>query len=66
MIAHALCGEARKQGAKELHCSYRENNMASKRLQDACGFKFDYKSEEKTDPRSGEKYVVVNTKKYLM
>ena len=34
-----------------------------KRLQDACGFKFDYKSEEKTDPRTGEIYVVVNAKK---
>ena len=65
-ILNALCGEARKQGAKEFHCSYRENNMASKRLQDACGFKFDYKSEEKTEPRTGETDVVVNTKKYLM
>lgn len=64
-ILNALCGEARKQGAKEFHCSYREKNLASKRLQDACGFKFDYKSEEKIDPRTDEKYVVVNTKKDL-
>ena len=64
-ILNALCGEARKQGAKEFHCSYREKNLASKRLQDACGFKFDYKSKEKIDPRTDEKYVVVNTKKDL-
>ena len=51
--------------APEFHCSYREKNLASKRLQDACGFKFDYRSEEKTDPRTGEIYVVVNTKKDL-
>lgn len=60
-ILSALCEEAR-QWAKEFHCSYREKNLASKRLQDACGFKFDYKSEEKTDPRTGEKYVVLNKK----
>ena len=65
-ILSALCEAARKQWAKEFHCSYREKNLASKRLQDACGFKFDYKSEEKTDPRTGEKYVVLNTKKCLM
>ena len=65
-ILKALCEEARKQGAKEFHCSYREKNLASKGLLDSCGFKFDYRSEEKTDPRTGEKYVVVNTKKDLM
>ena len=64
-ILNALCDEARNQGAKEFHCSYREKNLASKRLQDACGFKFDYKSKEKIDPRTDEKYVVVNTKKDL-
>ena len=53
-ILNALCEEARKQGTKEFHYSYRERNLASKRLQDACGFKFDYKSEEKIDPRTGE------------
>lgn len=64
-ILNALCDEARNQGAKEFHCSYREKNLASRGLQDACGFKFDYRSEEKTDPRTGEIYVVVNTKKDL-
>lgn len=30
-----------------------------------CGFEFDYVSEEKTDPRNGENYFVVNVKKVL-
>lgn len=64
-ILNALCEEAKKQGAKEFRCSYREKNLASKGLMDACGFEFDYRSEEKTDPRTGEIYVVVNTKKDL-
>ena len=64
-ILNALCDEAKKQGAREFRCSYRENNIASKGLQDACEFVFDYRSEEKTDPRTGEVYVVVNTKKTL-
>ena len=64
-ILNALCDEARNQGAKEFHCSCREKNLASRGLQDACGFKFDYRSEEKTDPRTGEIYVVVNAKKDL-
>lgn len=65
-ILNALCDEAKKQGATEFHCGYREKNLASKGLQDACGFEFDYRSEEKTDPRTGEVYVVVNTKKALV
>ncbi len=64
-ILNALCEEAKKQGAMEFRCSYREKNIASKALQDACGFEFDYRSEEKTDPRNGEKYFVINTKKML-
>jgi RimJ/RimL family protein N-acetyltransferase len=64
-ILNALCEEAKKQGAMEFRCSYREKNIASKALQDACGFIFDFKSEEKTDPRNGEKYYLINTKKML-
>lgn len=59
-----------------MHCVKRQENSGQKnftvviakriwlqkRLQDACGFKYDYKSEEKTDPRTGEKYVVLNKK----
>lgn len=32
----------------------------SKWLLEACGFEFDYLSDEKTNPRNGEVYVVVN------
>lgn len=64
-ILNALCKEAKEQGAKEFRCGYREKNLASKGMQDACGFEFDHRSEEKTDPRTGEIYIVVNTKKIL-
>ncbi len=64
-ILAALCDELKKQGAKELRCSYREKNLPSKRIQDACGFEFDYRSEERTDPRTGEVYYVINTRKRL-
>ncbi len=42
--------------------------MASKGMIETCGFKFDFESEEKTDPRNGEKYTVINCKKstYIM
>ena len=64
-ILNALCTEAKKQGAKEFKASYREKNLASKGLLTSCGFEFDFKSEEKTDPRTGEKYFVINCKKLL-
>ena len=64
-ILNALCMEAKAQGAKEFRASYREKNLASKGLLNSCGFEFDYLSEEKTDPRSGERYFVVNEKKIL-
>ncbi len=40
--------------------------MASKGMIEACGFKFDFESEEKTDPRNGEKYTLINCKKALI
>lgn len=64
-ILNALCMEAKAQGAKEFRASYREKNLASKGLLNACGFEFDYVSEEKIDPRNGENYFVVNVKKVL-
>ncbi|MBR4605531.1 MAG: GNAT family N-acetyltransferase [Lachnospiraceae bacterium] len=64
-ILNALCMEAKVQGAKEFRASYREKNLASKALLNACGFEFDFMSEEKTDPRNGELYLVVNVKKVL-
>lgn len=51
---------------EEFKASYREKNSASKGLINACGFEFDYLSEEKTDPRNGEVYIVVNMKKSLV
>ena len=51
---------------EEFKASYREKNSASKGLLNACGFEFDYLSEEKTDPRNGEVYIVVNIKKSLV
>ena len=65
-ILNALCMEAKAQGAKEFRASYREKNLASKGLLNKCGFEFDYVSEEKTDPRNGENYFVVNVKKGVM
>ena len=58
--------EAKRQGAKEFRASYRKKNMASKGMIEACSFKFDFESEEKTDPRNGEKYTVINCKKALI
>ena len=64
-ILTALCDEAKRVGAKEFRASYRKMNAASKGMIEACGFEFDFESEEKTDPRNGEKYTVVNCKKIL-
>ena len=64
-ILEAFCEEARRCGAKEFRSSYRLANMPSQRLQEACGFVFDFDSEERTDPRTGERYIVRNMKKAL-
>ena len=65
-ILTVLCEEAKRQGAKEFRASYRKMNVASKGMIKACGFEYDFESEEKTDPRNGEKYTVVNCKKALI
>ena len=44
-------------------CLARMKNIASAKLLESCGFKYDYDSEEKTDPRTGEKYIIRNLKK---
>ena len=59
-ILTALLEEAGKLGAKEFHACYRTGNAASRALQLSCGFVFDSLSEEKTDPRTGETYVLEN------
>lgn len=64
-ILNALTDEAKRMGAIRFLASNRVNNEASRGLQTACGFSFDYLSEEKTDPRTGEKYFVENHIKIL-
>ena len=59
-ILTALLEEAGKLGAKEFHACNRTGNAASRELQLSCGFVFDSLSEEKTDPRTGETYVLEN------
>ena len=59
-ILTALLEEAGKLGAKEFHACNRIGNAASRVLQLSCGFVFDSLSEEKTDPRTGETYVLEN------
>lgn len=63
MLALCACGSV--PGAGEFRTSYRLANLPSQRLQEACGFVFDFDSEERTDPRTGERYMVRNMKKTL-
>ena len=62
-ILNALCDEASRCGAREFRSGHRMKNIASAKLLESCGFKYDYDSEEKTDPRTGEKYIIRNLKK---
>ena len=59
-ILTTLLEEAGQLGAKEFHACNRIGNAASRVLQLSCGFVFDSLSEEKTDPRTGETYVLEN------
>ena len=59
-ILTALLEEAGKLGAKEFHACNRTGNAASRELQLSCGFVFDSLSEEKTDSRTGETYILEN------
>ena len=65
-ILTALCNEAERLGVKEFRASYRKMNLASKGMIESCGFEFDFESEEREDPRNGEKYTVINCKKSLI
>ena len=57
-IVNALVDFARDElGARKMVLSYRSDNIASKKLQETCGFVYSH-SEEKIDPRNGEPYVV--------
>ncbi len=64
-VLEAFCEEARRCGAREFRTSFRLPNTPSRKLQEACGFVFDFDSEERTDPRTGERYIVRNMKKTL-
>ena len=64
-IVNTFCKEAFAQGATEFRASYRVKNLACEKMLESCGFTFDYDSEEKTDPHTGETYIVRNVKKML-
>ena len=64
-ILNALTEEAKRMGAIRFLAGNRAKNDASRGLQMACGFSFDHLSEEKTDPRTGEKYFIENHIKIL-
>ena len=65
-ILNALTDEAKKAGAKKFYACNRVGNVASRELQLACGFQFESMSEEKTDPRTGEKYIMEERVKKLI
>ena len=64
-ILKAFEEAARSEGAVKLISGNRAMNVASRQLQKACGFVFESLSEEKQDPRTGEKYFIENNVKYL-
>ena len=64
-IVNAMVDFARDElGAKKMVLSYRSQNIASRRLQESCGFRY-YHSEERVDPRNGEPYIIEYTVKEL-
>lgn len=65
-ILNALVDEAKRCGATKFLASSRVQNLASHCLQISCGFRLESYSEEKEDPRTGEKYVVENNMKLLV
>lgn len=64
-IVNAMVDYAKNElGAKKMVLSYRSQNIASKKLQESCGFVYSH-SEDREDPRTGESYVVEFTYKEL-
>ncbi|MBQ8279384.1 MAG: GNAT family N-acetyltransferase [Roseburia sp.] len=51
-------------GAKKMILSYRSQNIACKKMQEACGFVYSH-SVNKVDPRDGQPYVIEYTVKEL-
>lgn len=65
-ILNALTDYAKSQlGARKFVACCRTANAASHNLQMSCGFVFSHYSEEKEDPRTGEKYVLEYNEKEL-
>ena len=63
-ILNALTAEARRLGARTFRACCCSGNVASRALQISCGFRF-VGTEEKTDERSGETYIMENYEKAL-
>lgn len=64
-ILEALCIYAKETlGAERFMASCREQNLPSLKLQRSMGFEY-LRSEEKTDPRNGEKYTLICNIKQL-
>ena len=64
-IVNAMTDYAKNElHAKKMVLSSRSQNIASKRLQEACGFIYSH-SEDRIDPRTNEGYVVEFTYKEL-
>lgn len=62
-ILNAMVDYAKNElGAKKMILSARSQNIASKKLQEACGFIYSH-SEDRKDPRTGEDYVLEFTYK---
>lgn len=57
-ILNAVAEQLKADGVKKLYCGYRQKNIASKMLQESCGFQYDHTSQELTDSRTGEKYYI--------
>ncbi|SFQ50488.1 Protein N-acetyltransferase, RimJ/RimL family [Lachnospiraceae bacterium XBB1006] len=55
-VLSALVNAAFADGGKEFWAMHRQENIPSRKVQEACGFVFDHTSEELTDPRTGERY----------
>ena len=57
-ILRALIAEAfDRRGAKQMIACCRSENEASRRMQMACGFRYDH-TEERVDPRDGKPYLM--------
>lgn len=64
-ILGAMINYAKEElGAKKMILSYRDGNVASKKLQESFGFIYSH-SEERIDPRTEESYVLNFTYRYL-